>query len=202
MNGRTWSTYGRSLAAALALTIAAMLVAACTSGEAQPVPGDASPTTTQPGAIVNATVTGAPTPAATSEPRRTPNSSGTAVKLVAARTDLKITDGGLSLGGTDFAAEEIYFITVNSSGDAHRLTVAHLDGDPAQLSVDPGTDRVDVGNSVVQVLPAIEPGNTEVWEIEPIAPGDYIIFCNEAGHYRAGEYAAFHISAPPQGTTP
>ena len=184
---------GRGLLVALALTAATVLLAACSKGEAQRPSGSTSTPSLR--------ATGSPPPTSPTQtplPRRTPAPTGEdkSPGLIAVYTYVDVDDGTLTLQDTHMAAEEVYF-NVNFKGEeSHQIVVVRWDGDPGALPVDPASGRVVAASQVVGSLAAQEGGNTEIFEIEPIAPGKYVIFCNEPGHYQRGEYAAFDVVAP------
>jgi uncharacterized cupredoxin-like copper-binding protein len=51
----------------------------------------------------------------------------------------------------------------------------------------------EIAGSTVEIL---GDGDTELFEIEPIAPGRYVLLCNLPGHYQRGEYTGFEVIAP------
>lgn len=110
-------------------------------------------------------------------------------------TKVEVYEGKVVVQDTSFAGEEIYFTVYNYGEEPHDVAVVRWDGDPAALPVDPATNQVALQDLAGhwQVLDA---GESEVFEIEPIAPGRYVMFCTLPGHYQAGEFAAFEVQAP------
>ena len=191
----------RAAALAVAALSGALLLVACTSGQAEPVQTPA-PTV----AVTQAPVQ-TPAPTATAAPRRTPDAGTPSLK--AARTNLVITEGSIQLSaGNYYEAEEIYFFTANQGEESHHLGVARWDGDPAAMPLDPATGlvaadlRIQGGSDHTADFSEVQSGDVETYEVEPIAPGHYVVFCDIPGHYQAGEFAAFQIAAPPAGATP
>jgi len=143
----------------------------------------------------------AASPSATAPPRRTPDPQDADPGLVAALTFLVISEGSLVLeAGADYAAEEIYFDSGNDGDETHNLTVVSWDGDPAKLPVD-SSGRVGTAGILVEDFGELGASDFAIYEVEPIAPGNYVIFCSIAGHYGDGEYAPFTIHAPSPGAT-
>ncbi len=187
----------RSVLTLAAIAVLTLVILACGSTEAE-TPAPQTATTVQ-------TTSPEPTladPTPTIEPRRTPDGSDSSPGLIAAITDLVITEGSIVLeAGVDYDAEEIYFDSFNDGEELHQLTVVGWDGDPAGLPVDSSGQVVTTGLTAVE-LGTIGHSDYAIYEVEPIAPGNYVIFCNIPGHYGDGEYAPFTIHAPPPDATP
>lgn len=100
-------------------------------------------------------------------------------------------------------AEEVYFeTTFDGDGEEHQGSVISWNGDPAALPVDPATRQVNVAPSELQLnSETVESGNPKLYEVDPIAPGRYLIFCNLPGHCQSGEFAGFEVASPPPGAT-
>jgi uncharacterized cupredoxin-like copper-binding protein len=65
---------------------------------------------------------------------------------------------------------------------------------PEQFPVMDDGARVDEGKlQGFQEFGDIEEGHTKSWEIE-LTPGNYILFCNEEGHFKAGMYAKLTVT--------
>jgi uncharacterized cupredoxin-like copper-binding protein len=174
-----------------------LLVAACSSSEAEPTTTDPVLSATQP---VVTTATPSPTPL----PRKTPSGTGTgyyAPGLIAKYTKVRISNGSLTIADARMEAEEVYFeTTFGDDGGEHQVSVVRWDGDPAALPVDASSRQVTGVEFQLNTAP-VESGNQQLYEVEPIAPGKYVIFCNMPGHYKSGEFAGFEVVSPPPGAT-
>jgi len=198
---------------AMGVAGAILVLAACTSSEAE----DQPQATNTPAATPAVTAPqDTPSPTATQAPRRTPNSSNSAPALVAAITKVRIQEGSLVLEeGDEYDAEEIYFDTKNAGEETHHLGAVKWNGDPGSIPVDSDGNIITDSSFVIDArvdhveqdahildLGELGPSNTAIWEIDPIQPGNYVVFCVIPGHYSDGEYFGFTIYEPPPEATP
>ena len=116
--------------------------------------------------------------------------------MVFATTNVEVSDGNLTIADTKMVAEEVYFTVKNTGEETHQIVVVRWDGDPGALPLNPAVNEVAAASQIVASLDPMKGGNVEIFEIEPIAPGKYVIFCNEPGHYQRGEYKGFEVVAP------
>ncbi|MBI2912685.1 MAG: hypothetical protein HYY03_02055 [Chloroflexi bacterium] len=185
----------RGLAIAVAMTATALLLLACSGSQAEQGPqGSEAPSATGPAATAAASNTPIP--------RRTPGGSVQALDdkspgLVAWYTKVEVSEGALTIADTRMEAEEVYFEVRALGEEEHKIEVARWDGEPGALPVDPVTNKVIAQSQLVASLEPLAGGNSDIFEIEPIAPGKYVIYCNKPGHYQRGEYAGFEVVAPP-----
>lgn len=181
----------------LSLFAGCLLLAACGSGSAEPA--------TSPAASVTQPAEPSATTSPTAVPRRTPSGgSGQdgSPGLIAWYTKVQISNGTLTIADQRMEAEEVYFeVTFGGDGEEHQVSVVRWDGDPAALPVDEATGRVIAGSQLVLSTETVESGNQSLFEVEPIAPGKYVILCNLPGHYQSGERAGFEVVSPPPGAT-
>lgn len=182
--------------AVIAVAVFLLVAAACSTSQAGQ-DGGGSGQDASPAVVATAAPTAATTP--TPEPRRTPEPRTDPTRDPSAQyipwyTDVHITEGSLTIDDPKFAGEEIYFSVFNDGEEAHDAVVVPWDGAPGSLPVDAQTNRVAV--AALWSQPTMDGGNTEVFEIEPIAPGKYVMFCSLPGHYQRGEYAGFEVIAP------
>jgi len=205
---KTYWTAAAGWLAALLLAGLAVVGLACSQSQARqdrtsgPEAGVVQETPAEGAATPAATplATPSPTPSATPIPRRTPEPKPVVTKDPSAQyipwyTKVEVYEGKIVVQDTSFAGEEIYFTVYNYGEEPHDVAVVRWDGDPAALPVDAATQQVAIKDLAGhwQVLDAEE---SEVFEVEPIAPGSYVMFCTLPGHYQAGEFAAFHVQAP------
>lgn len=181
---------------------AILLLAACSSSEAEPTRTDPAASVTQPAeATATAIATASPTPL----PRKTPSGTGTgyyAPGLIAKYTRVQISSGSLTIADARMEAEEVYFeVTFGDDEGEHQVSVIRWDGDPAALPVDAASRQVAAASPLALNTEPVESGNQKLYEVDPIAPGRYVIFCNLPGHYQSGEFAGFEVVSPPPGAT-
>ncbi len=197
---RGGSVIKRALALALVAVAGSLLLVACTAGEAGPGAGGTTGQTPAATATTTPAATGEPSPAGGNLPRRTPAPvpaiHDPSSQLVFAHTTVEVSPGKLTIADTRMVAEEVYFTVKNMGEEEHEIVVVRWDGDPGKLPVDQAVNEVVAASQIVASSEPIKGGNTEIFEIEPIAPGKYVIFCNEPGHYQRGEYKGFEVVAP------
>ena len=90
------------------------------------------------------------------------------------------------------SAGELTFTLQNTDAVQHDFYVVRSDDDPASLpTADGRVDLTGVGE-VVASTQAFEPGlsGTLAFDFEP---GEYVLFCNQAGHYEHGMYYRFSV---------
>lgn len=105
-------------------------------------------------------------------------------------------------GPTIFSATNLDLI-------AHNLRVIKLDG---QAADNLPTDALGVDETQVNVVAStadLTGGASESTPAVTLAPGDYVLICNIAGHYANLQFVAFQVTGqlpptatPPAGTTP
>jgi uncharacterized cupredoxin-like copper-binding protein len=90
-------------------------------------------------------------------------------------------------------AGTVTFNVINSGLILHNFKVARTDLDPAALPVDSSVFMVD--ETQVDVLAASSdlPGGGTEQVIVDLPPGNYVLFCNLAGHYEAGVFTGFTV---------
>jgi uncharacterized cupredoxin-like copper-binding protein len=80
-----------------------------------------------------------------------------------------------------------------STGEDHELLLASADS-PDALPMDTSGARVDEDKlKGLKELGDVHPGKTRSTTLK-LKAGKYMLFCNEAGHFKAGMYATFTVA--------
>jgi uncharacterized cupredoxin-like copper-binding protein len=90
---------------------------------------------------------------------------------------------------TKVKAGKVTFVASNKGALDHELVVLKTNLAPTKLPVK-GTKAVEVGR--VGKIPPLKPGQTKTLTLT-LKPGKYVLICNVAGHYKAGQHAAFTV---------
>jgi uncharacterized cupredoxin-like copper-binding protein len=101
---------------------------------------------------------------------------------------------GVTLSTDHVKPGKVVFTVKNiSTGEDHELLLASADSADA-LPMDASGARVDEDKlKGVKELGDVHPGKTRSTTLR-LKAGKYILFCNEAGHFKAGMYAAFTVA--------
>jgi len=102
---------------------------------------------------------------------------------------------GIDLSTKSVKTGKVTFVVTNKSmsQQEHEFLVVKTDLSPAELPFTEADARVDeekLGN--INELGDIQPGHTKKATFE-LAPGKYLLFCNEEGHVKAGMITAFTV---------
>jgi uncharacterized cupredoxin-like copper-binding protein len=102
---------------------------------------------------------------------------------------------GMKLSAAEVKAGKVALEITNSSANMeHEFLVFKTDMTPEQFPMMDDGARVDEGKlQGFQEFGDIEEGQTKSWETE-LTPGNYILFCNEEGHFKAGMYAKLTVT--------
>ena len=100
---------------------------------------------------------------------------------------------GVTLSTDHVKAGKVVFIVKNISGDEdHELLLTNT-ASPDAMPIDTSGARVDEDKlKGLKELGDVHPGKTRTTTLK-LKPGKYLLFCNEAGHFKAGMYAAFTV---------
>ena len=102
---------------------------------------------------------------------------------------------GVDLSANSVKAGKVTFVVTNKTAtqQEHEFLVVKTDLSPAQLPFTEAGARVDetkVGK--INEVGDIEAGETKKATFQ-LAPGKYLLFCNEEGHVKAGMITAFTV---------
>ena len=102
---------------------------------------------------------------------------------------------GVTLSTDQVKPGKVTFKVKNISTDEdHELLLVKTDGGPESLPMDPDGVRVDEDKlKGMKELGDVHPGKTRNTTLT-LKAGKYLLFCNEAGHFKAGMYAAFTVA--------
>lgn len=101
----------------------------------------------------------------------------------------------IKIDQTEVPAGDVTFSVVNDSkGIIHEMIVAPLPAPGEPLPYDAGSGRVEeeVAGSRGEVS-ELEPGQKGALTVD-LKPGQYILFCNIAGHYAAGMWTVITVT--------
>ena len=76
--------------------------------------------------------------------------------------------------------------------EGHELVILRTNQPPGKLHTNAAGDAVETGRVGKPLL--LDPGKSGSITLT-LKPGNYVLICNFAGHYTAGEYAAFKVVA-------
>src|SRR5215813_10328160 len=101
---------------------------------------------------------------------------------------------GITLSADHARPGRLFFKVTNISTDQnHELLLAKAD-DPEALPMVQSGERIDEDKlKGLTDLGDVHPGATRTTTLT-LAAGKYVLFCNEAGHYKAGMYTAFTVA--------
>jgi uncharacterized cupredoxin-like copper-binding protein len=101
----------------------------------------------------------------------------------------------MSLSESAVHAGIVVFKVMNHSPDTvHEFLVVKTDMDPDALPMsDDGTKLDEDKLQGIQELGDLDPGKSGEMKMT-LAPGHYLLFCNEPGHFKAGMHASFSVS--------
>jgi len=114
----------------------------------------------------------------------------------AASVKVLIKDGRLGISARAVSAGKVLFVVKNAGKTKHSFVIIRSDLHHHLLTVK-GKRVLEKG--AVGRIKAVAPGATKR-VTRNLAPGKYVLICNEAGHYKKGEYLAFTVTSA--GTTP
>jgi uncharacterized cupredoxin-like copper-binding protein len=102
---------------------------------------------------------------------------------------------GMTLSAAEVKVGKVTFEITNSSTNMeHEFLIFKTDMTPEQFPMMDDGARVDEGKlQGFQEFGDIDEGQTKSWETE-LTPGNYILFCNEEGHFKAGMYAKLTVT--------
>ena len=102
---------------------------------------------------------------------------------------------GVTLSTDHAKPGKIEFKVKNVSTDEdHELLLVKIDGAPDALPMDPDGARVDEDKlKGLKELGDVHPGKTRNTTVT-LKAGKYVLFCNEAGHFKAGMYTTFTVA--------
>jgi len=101
---------------------------------------------------------------------------------------------GVTLSTDHVKPGKVVFNVKNvSTGEDHELLLASADS-PDALPMDTSGARVDEDKlKGLKELGDVHPGKARSTTLK-LKAGKYMLFCNEAGHFKAGMYAAFTVA--------
>lgn len=87
-------------------------------------------------------------------------------------------------------AGKVTFTAKNTGALTHELIVLKTNVPAGKLPVKANGLASEKG--LVGEIPAVAPGKTKKLTLT-LKPGKYVLLCNVAGHYKAGQYSAFTV---------
>jgi uncharacterized cupredoxin-like copper-binding protein len=101
---------------------------------------------------------------------------------------------GVKLSADHVKAGPVQFVVKNvSTGMDHELLLVKTDLAPEALPRDNRGVSIDENQLTgIEELGDLQPGQSKSTDLT-LKPGKYLLFCNEAGHFKAGMYAAFTV---------
>lgn len=164
------------VAAVAAILSVAVLSGACGGGDDDEITGVTVPTSTEsPDATSEAT-----------EPVESPTPEGVTVDVAHGEWYVETSHDTVSAG-------TVTFNVANTGLIVHNFKVARTDLDPGTLPVDTNTFMVDETQVEVLASSSDLPSNAVEQVTVDLPPGNYVLFCNIAGHYEAGVYTGFTV---------
>ena len=102
---------------------------------------------------------------------------------------------GLTLSTTQVKPGKVTFVVKNTStGEDHELLLVKTDLAPEAFPMEADGARVEEEKfKGLEELGDVHPGKSRSTTIK-LTAGKYILFCNEAGHFKAGMYSAFTVA--------
>ncbi len=94
------------------------------------------------------------------------------------------------------AAGTVEFTAKNTGSIEHEMVIVKTDLAPDALPTNDSGTRVDENSDKFEVIGEIsefEAGKTETADFD-LEPGNYVLFCNIEGHYKAGMTTGFTVS--------
>lgn len=188
-------TLGRAFAAVVALLLISLFAAGCGSDDPVDEAGAAGATTaTAPPETQPATTAPSMTDAEASAATPTTTEAKTAQAMP---TRVRVTLGSpnefsLVSSATRISAGEAIFTVINEGQLEHELVMVKTPKDAANLSPEDIVHGEEKGR--VNEHPEHQaPGETMRFRAD-LEPGHYVLLCNVAGHYQAGQYLNFVVT--------
>ena len=148
-------------------------------------------------------------PTASSSSTTAPSSTTTAAAAAsgASTVNVTLTDaGGFKLVPSPGTAKagDVTFVITNTGTVEHEMLIVKTDtpfdqipvtdaGDPP-VSVATGANKIAETNSVADTGTNLKPGETRNLSAKSLAPGNYVLVCNIAGHYQLGMRAPLTVT--------
>ena len=102
---------------------------------------------------------------------------------------------GITLSTDHVKPGKVVFHVKNATinDEDHELLLVAADS-PSALPIDGSGARIDEDKlKGLKELGDVHPGKTRTTTVT-LKPGKYLLFCNEAGHFKAGMYSAFTVA--------
>ena len=93
---------------------------------------------------------------------------------------------------TKTKAGKVTFVVKNVGKIEHEFVVIRTNLAPGKLPVS-GNEASEKG--AVGEVPDLAPGESGKVTFKNLKPGKYVLICNIAGHYKAGQYIRFQVTA-------
>ena len=103
---------------------------------------------------------------------------------------VRLKEFTLSSKPTSVMAGKVTFSVTNTGKLEHEVVVLRTTVAPGKLPVN-ASNRVSEKTSVGEAG-SVKPGQTKKVTLT-LKPGKYVLLCNVAGHYKAGQYAGFVV---------
>lgn len=119
-------------------------------------------------------------------------SAQTSAQTGPAKVTVSMTEWSVNLSQTSIPAGEVTFVLKNTGTITHELIIAKTDLAQDKMpmaSEDPL--KVDESASIGEIGD-VEAGQTKE-DIFNLAPGNYVLMCNEQSHYMSGMHIAFTV---------
>ncbi len=127
----------------------------------------------------------------TAETTTTANAANPATVSGAAK--IVMTDYKFDPAAVQTAPGTLTISAPNEGQVVHELVLAKTDlaadALPTEPSGDVNEDKLDIPGEIADV----EPGKTKSTEFKDLKAGKYVMFCNVAGHYKAGMYGTLVV---------
>jgi len=141
-----------------------------------------------------AVVGGAP---AASRPHSMSHSAAHSTPAASATVAIVLKDRSIAASARSATAGKVTFVIRNTGKKKHNFVIISSERHHHLLQVK-GQRASEAG--VIAKITAFAPGATKRLT-RNLAPGKYVLICNESGHYKAGEYLAFTVK-PGAATAP
>ena len=132
-----------------------------------------------------------PAPVPSTAPAPTAASSASASTV-----NVELSEFSISLDATVGDAGDITFVTTNPGALPHEFVVLRPNVAPDALTVDTATAKVDesaTGGVIGRIQQEDLGAGASTSVSFNLAPGNYALICNIAGHYQSGMAAAFTV---------
>lgn len=119
--------------------------------------------------------------------------AGTAIaSATATRAPVKLSEFKVTSARTSAPAGKVTFVVTNVGKITHEMIVSRIAGLPGRRVEKPNNRVSEIG--ALGEIGALRPGTTKSITLT-LKAGKYELFCNLAGHYKAGQWTGFKVKA-------